>query len=165
MGVSEKNICRTHFVHLHISELMPGPSSKQSQTTPFHSHAKSCQPTQASRARQHRSTLMQRAASPFTLFFILHPTGSSAKERKQQATTEPDSKSTSSLSSNRSSTVNFSSSEGEDEKDFILPDYPSDELTSSKLSNSEAEDAFAESLSTGWSEKVTHVYTSFCETM
>ena len=61
------------------------------------------------------------------------------------------------------STVDTSTSEGEEEKDFILPDYPSDELTSSQLSESEPEEAPAENLSTGWSERVTRVDTQFHE--
>ena len=63
--------------------------------------------------------------------------------------------------SDTSSTVDTSTSEGEDEKDFILPDYPSDELTSSESSDSEPEEAPAENLSTGWSERVTQVDTQF----
>ena len=67
----------------------------------------------------------------------------------------------SSLDSDSSTTVDTSSSEGEDEKDLILPDYPSEELTSSESSDSEPEDASAENLSTGWSERVTRVDTHF----
>ena len=59
----------------------------------------------------------------FTLFF--YPAGSGPKKRKRQATADPDSKTTSSSDSDSSSTIN--TSEGEDEKDFILPDYPSEE--------------------------------------
>ena len=40
-------------------------------------------------------------------------------------------------------------------------DYPSDELTSSELSDSEPEEAPAENLSTGWSERATRVDTQF----
>ena len=58
---------------------------------------------------------------------FFYPTGSSAKKRKCEAATEPDSKPTPSLDSDSSSTVDTSSSEGEDVKDFILPDYPSDQ--------------------------------------
>ena len=68
---------------------------------------------------------------------------------------------TSPSDSDTSSTVDSSTSEGEDEKDFILPDYPSDELTSSESSESEPEEAPAENLSTGWSERVTRVDTQF----
>ena len=34
LAVGPKIICRTPFVHLHISELTPGPSGTQRQTTP-----------------------------------------------------------------------------------------------------------------------------------
>ena len=68
---------------------------------------------------------------------------------------------TSPSDSDTSSTVNTSTSEGDDEKDFILPDYPSDKLTSSESSESEPEEAPAENLSMGWSEQVTRVNTQF----
>ena len=68
---------------------------------------------------------------------------------------------TGTLLSDTSSTVDTLTSEGKDEKDFILPDYPSDELTSSESSDSEPEEAPAENLSTGWSERVTRVDTQF----
>ena len=70
------------------------------------------------------------------IHLVFYPTESSPKKRKLQATTDPDGKTTSSLDSESSSTVDTSSSEGEYEKDFILPDYPSEELTSSKSSDS-----------------------------
>ena len=57
--------------------------------------------------------------------------------------------------------VDTSTSEGVDEKDFILPDYPSDELTSSESSESKPEEALAENHSMGWSERVTQVDTQF----
>ena len=85
---------------------------------------------------------------------------SGPQKRRRQATTDPESETTSS-DSDSSSTVDTSTSEGEDEKDFILPDYPSDELTSSESSDSEPEEAPAENLSTGWSERVTPVDTQF----
>ena len=91
-----------------------------------------------------------------------YPAVSSPRKRKRQATTaNPDSETTSPSDSDTSSTVDTSTSEGEDEKDFILPDYPSDELTSSESSESELEEAPAENLSTGWSERVTRVNTQF----
>ena len=81
---------------------------------------------------------------------------------KRQATAaKTDSKTTSPSYSDTSSTVDTSTSEGEDEKDFILPDYLSDELTSSESRESEPEEAPAENLSTGWSERVTQVDTQF----
>ena len=67
------------------------------------------------------------------IHLVFHPTGSSPQKRKHQAITEPDIEPTSYLSSDSSITVDTSSSEGEDEKDFILPDYPSDELSDSEL--------------------------------
>ena len=85
---------------------------------------------------------------------------SGPQKRRRQATADPESETTSS-DSDSSSTVDTSTSEGEDEKDFILPDYPSDELTSSESSDSEPEEAPAENLSTGWSERVTRVDTQF----
>ena len=91
------------------------------------------------------------------MFF--YPAVSGPRKRKRQATADPDSETTSSSDSNSSSTVDTSTSEGEDEKDFILPD--SDKLTSSVLSDSEPEEAPAENLSTGWSERVTRVDTQF----
>ena len=97
---------------------------------------------------------------PNTLFFS--PALSSPRKRKRQATAaDPDSETTSPSDSDTSSTVDTSTSEGEDEKDFILPDYPSDELTSSESSDSEPEEAPAENLSTGWSERVIRVDTQF----
>ena len=105
LAIGPKIICRTQFVHLHISE---------------------------------------------------------RQARKRQATAaDPDSETTSPSDSDTSSTIDTSTSEGEDEKDFILPDYPSDELTSSESSDSEPEEAPAENLSTGWSERVTRVGTQF----
>ena len=90
------------------------------------------------------------------------PAVSGPRKRKRQATaTDPDSKTTSPSDSDTSSTVDTSTLEGEDEKDFILPDYPSDELTSSESSESEPEEAPAENLSTGWSERVTRVDIQF----
>ena len=53
------------------------------------------------------------------------------------------------------------SSNVEDEKDFLIPYYPSDELTSSESSETEPEEAPAENLSTGWLERVTLVNTQF----
>ena len=64
-------------------------------------------------------------------------------------------KRTSSSSSDSSSTVDTLSSEGEDEKDFILPDHPSGELRSSDSSD--------KNLSIGWSEKVSRVDTQFLQ--
>ena len=93
------------------------------------------------------------------MFF--YPAVSGPKKRKRQSTADPDIETTSSSDSDSSSTADTSTSEGEDEKDFILPDYPSDELTSSELSDSEPEEAPAENLSTGWSERVTRVDTQF----
>ena len=79
-------------------------------------------------------------------------------KKKHQGTANPDSETMSSSDSDSSSTVHTTTSEGEDEKDFILPDYPSDELTSSE---SEPEEARAENLCTGWSERVTRVDPQF----
>ena len=93
------------------------------------------------------------------IHFVFYPAGSGNKKRKRQSTADPDSETTSSSDSDSSSTVDTSTSE--DEKDFILPDYPSDELTSSESSDSEPEEAPAENLSTGWSERVTLVDTQF----
>ena len=87
------------------------------------------------------------------IHLVFYATKSSTKKRKCQAVTEPNSGRTSSTSSDSSSTVDTSSSEGKDEKDFILLDYPSDELTSSDSSDSEPEDASTKNLSIGWSEK------------
>ena len=136
-----------------------------------------CQAPQANRASQTiRTPLTHRASSPFhknvlpepqeqVLLKVLpfacgipplkfcqtlpcfHPTFSSTTKRKYQAITEPDSKNTSSSSSDSSSTVDTSRSETKDEKDFILSDFSSDELTSSNLSDSEPEDAYAKNLS------------------
>ena len=75
------------------------------------------------------------------IHLVFYPAGSSAKKRKRQATADPDSEPMSSSDSNSSSTVDTSNTEGEDEKDFILSDDPSEELTSSKSSDSEPEDA------------------------
>ena len=91
-------------------------------------------------------------------FFI--PQGA-VEERKRQATTDPDSETTSSSDSDSSSSLGTLSSEDEDEKDFLLSDYPSEELMSSEVSDFEPEDASAENLSTGWSERVTRVDTQF----
>ena len=94
--------------------------------------------------------------------FVFYPAVSSPRKRKCQATAaDPDRETTSPSDSDTSSTVGTSTSEGEDEKDFILPDYPSDKLTSSESSESEPEEAPAENLSTGWSERVTRVDTQF----
>ena len=75
----------------------------------------------------------QKFGQIFTLFFYRAVSG--PKKRKRQATTDPDSETTTSSDSDSSSTVDTSTSE--DEKDFILPDYPSDELTSYESSDSE----------------------------
>ena len=94
--------------------------------------------------------------------FCFYPAVSGPRKRKRQATAaDPDSETTSPSDSDTSSTVDTSTSEGEDEKDFILQNYPSDELTSSESSESEPEEAPAENLSTGWSERVTWVDTQF----
>ena len=96
------------------------------------------------------------------IHFVFYPTVSGPRKRKHQATaTNPDRETTSLSDSDTSSTVDTSTSEGEDEKDFILPDYPSDELTSPELSEFEPEEAPAKNLSTGWSERVTRVDTQF----
>ena len=95
---------------------------------------------------------------PNTLFLAV----SSPRKRKRQATAaDPDSETTSPSDSDTSSTVDTSTSKGKDKKDFILPDYPSDELTSSESSESEPEETPAKNLSTGWSERVTRVDTQF----
>ena len=93
----------------------------------------------------------------FTWFF--YPAFSGPKKRERQSTADPDSEMMSSSDSDSSSTVDISTLEGEDEKDFILPDYPSDELTSSELSDLKPEEG--KNLSTGWSERVTRVDTQF----
>ena len=95
------------------------------------------------------------------IHFVFYPAVSGPRKRKRQATADPDSETMSPSDSDTSSTVDTSTSEGGDEKDFILPDYPSDELTSSESSDSEPEEAPAENLSTGWSERVTRVDTQF----
>ena len=87
------------------------------------------------------------------IHFVFYSAVSGPRKTKRQATVaNPDSETTSPLDSDTSSTVGTSTSEGEDEKDFILPDYPLDELTSSASSECEPEEAPAENLSTGWSE-------------
>ena len=93
------------------------------------------------------------------MFF--YPAVSGPKKRKRQSTADPECETTYSSDSDSSSTVDTSTSEGEDKKDFILPDYPSDELTSSESSESKPEEAPAKNLSTGWSERVTRVDTQF----
>ena len=95
------------------------------------------------------------------IHLVFYGTKSSTKKRKCQAVTEPNSERASSTSSDSSSTVDTSSSE--DEKDFILLDYPSDELTSSDSSDSEPEDASTKNLSIGWSEKITRVDTQLLQ--
>ena len=76
----KKIICRTYFVHLHISELTPGPSGTQSQTMPGPSHAQSRQPTpQKHSFSTARTDIVENFACQihplkfckiFTLFFI-----------------------------------------------------------------------------------------------
>ena len=139
-------------------------SGSQSQMTPGHSYAQSCQPTPhkhssgAASAGIVENFAVCMSNSPSEILLNIHiaflPTGTSAKKRKHQATTEADSEATSSSSSDSLSTMDTSSSELEDKKDFIIPDYPSEELMSSDSSDSEPEDATAENLSMGWSEKV-----------
>ena len=58
--------------------------------------------------------------------------------------------------------MDTSSSEGEDKKDFFLPDYPSDELTSSDSSDNVPEDASAENLSMA-GRKITRVNAQFLQ--
>ena len=137
---------------------MPGPSGTQIRQPMSQKHSSG-----AARAGIVENFAVCMSNSPSEIWLNIHlvfyPTGSSTKKRKRQATTDPDSKPRSSSDSESSSTVNTSNSEGKDEKDFILPDYPSDELTFSDSSDSELEDAFAENacaenLSTGWSERV-----------
>ena len=146
----------------------PGPSGTQSQTMPGPSHTQSHQPTpQKCSSGTARAGIVENLHVKYpseiwpNIHLVFYPAGSSAKKRKRQATTDPDREPTSSLDSNSSTTVDTSSSEGEDEKDLILPDYPSEELTSSESSDSEPEDASAENLSMGWSETVTRVDTQF----
>ena len=94
--------------------------------------------------------------------FVFYPAVSGNRKRKRQATpAEPDSEMMSTSDSKTSSTVDTLTLEGKDGKDFIIPDYPSDELTSSQSSESEPEEAPAENLSTGWSERVTRVDIQF----
>ena len=95
------------------------------------------------------------------IHFVFYPAVSGPKKRKRQSTADPDSETTSSPDSDSSNTVDTSTSEGEDEKDFILPDYPSEELMSSESNDSEPEEAPAKNLSTGLSERVTRVDTQF----
>ena len=74
--------------------------------------------------------------------FVFYPAVSGPRKRKRQATAaDPDSETTSASDSDTSSTVNTLTSEGKDEKDFILPDYPSGELISSESSESEPDEA------------------------
>ena len=156
-------------VHLHISEPTPGPSGTQRQTTPGTSQGRQPAPQKRSLGAatvggvENLAVCLSHSPSEIwpNIHFVFCPTVSGPKKRKRQSTADPDSEITSSSDSDSSSTVDTSTSEGEDEKDFILPDYPSDELTSSKSSHSEPEEAPAENLSTGWSERVTRVDTQF----
>ena len=141
-----KNIFRTHFVHLHISEPTPGPL--------------------AYRTRQSRAPLTHRAANPHhrnippalpeqvllkilpvcmsnfsseilpNIHLVFYPTGSRAKKRKCQAATDPVSEQKSSSSSDSSSTVDNSS--------LGMRTY-------SNSSDWEPEEASAKNLSKGWS--------------
>ena len=96
-----KIICRTQFVHLHISEPTPGPSGTQSQTTPGPSHTQSCQPmpqkrsSGAARAGNVENYAVCMSNSPSKIWTNIHlvfyPAMRSAKKRKCQATTDPDS--------------------------------------------------------------------------
>ena len=114
LAIIPKIICRTQFVHLHISEPTP--------VEPFACH------------------IPPLKFAKYSLCFS--PAVSGPRKRKRQGTAaDPDSETTSPSDSDTSSTVNTSTSEGEDEKDFILPDYPSDQLTSSESSDSEPEEA------------------------
>ena len=97
----------------------------------------------------------------FTLLFFYPAVSGPRKRKRQAAAANPDSETTSPLDRDTLSTVDTSTSEGEDKKDSILPDYLSDELTSSESSESEPEEAPAENLSTGWSERVTRVDPQF----
>ena len=159
LAIGPKIICRTQFVHLHISEPTPGPRA--------HSDRRRLEPLGHGNAPWEQvGRVVCLSHSPSEIWPNTHsvffPAVSGARKRKRQATAaDPDSETTSPSDSNTSSTVDTSTSEGEDEKDFILPDYPSDELTSSESSDSEPEEAPAENLSTGWSERVTRVDTQF----
>ena len=150
---------------MHISELTPGPSGTQRQSTPGTSQSHQRGPQKRSSGGSVTNLAVCLSHSPFEIWpnihFVFYPAVSSPRKRKRQATADPDSETTSSSDSDSSSTVDTSTSEGEDEKDFILPDYLSDELTSSKSSDSEPEEAPAENLSMGWSERDTRVDTHF----
>ena len=92
LAVGEKIICRTHFVHWHISELTPGPSFTQSQTTldPLARHTNVPPlPLEQVLFKILPSNSSSEIWPNIQLVFCL--TESSAKKWKCQAATEPDS--------------------------------------------------------------------------
>ena len=127
MAVEPKIICRTQFVHLHISESTPGPSGTQRRTTPGISQRGQPVPQKRSSGAATAVIVKNLAVClPHTLseicpniHFVFFPAVSGPKKRKRQAITNPDSDKTSSSDSDSTSTVD-TTSEGEDEKDFIL---------------------------------------------
>jgi len=86
----------------------------------------------------------------------------SPKKRKRQASAEPATSDDEAASpAAKEESGGTSSSDDDCERDVLLQDYPSDELTSSGSSNSEA--SGDEDLSTGWSQKVSSVDTQFLQ--
>ena len=157
-AVRPKIICRTQFVHLHISEPTPGPSDTQSQTTPGISYTQSHQPTKQKRSSGAPTTgivenfTLCLSNSPSEIWpnihLIFYP--ERAAQRKGNAKLP-------SMSCSKS-TVDTSSSDGKDEKGFFLPDYSSEELTSSESSQRMPSPRISERAGERESPRYTHSY-------
>ena len=98
------------------------------------------------------------------IHFVFYPAVSGIRKRKRQANAaDPDNETTSPSDSDTSSTVD--TLEGDDEKDFIFPDYPSGELTSSDSGKSELEEAPRISARAGQSESPGSTHSSMETTL
>ena len=110
-GCQAKNYLQDSVCSFAHFRAAPGPSGTQRQTTPETSQRHQPTPQKCSSVAVTAGTVKNFAVclSNFpseiwpNIHFVFYPTGSSAKKRKRQATAE-----------------------GEYEKDFIFPDYPSE---------------------------------------
>ena len=134
LAVGQKIICRTQLVHLHISEPTLGPLGTQRQrrlerlraTSLGHRNVPREPPLQVGSGK---SLVVCLSHSPSEIWpnthFVFYPAVSGPRKRKRQATAaDPDSETTSPSVSDTSSIVDTLTSEGEDEKDFILRTTP-----------------------------------------
>ena len=131
LAVRPKIICRTQFVHLHISEPTPIPSGTQRQTMPGTFQSRQPVPQKCSSGAAAADIVKNFAIclsnSPSEIWpnihFVFYPAGSSPKKRKRQATADPDSETTS-FSINTTNAKNMHLHRDNSFKRMLAPKYP-----------------------------------------